>query len=150
MSDLCCPPRFDSLGRTFKKSCEKSIKVNVFNVGTGAAPWGAKAPLKGKNEKRGYFHASKLIKLAFLSSLLRKYMLWKGFYHDFSTKKASASGGFAPQPWGGGHLQLKLDIIHVKQIHVIRVVFQDQTMYARTSIRGPKMCKTGKKGVFWS
>ena len=25
-------------------------------------------------------------------------MLWKGFYHDFSTKKASASGGFAPSP----------------------------------------------------
>ena len=25
-------------------------------------------------------------------------MLWEGFYHDFSTKKASASGGFAPWP----------------------------------------------------
>ena len=41
----------------------------------------------------GYFHA---LKLAFLSSLIRKYMLWEGFYHDFSTKKVSASGGFAP------------------------------------------------------
>ena len=41
----------------------------------------------------GYFHASKLLKLVFLSSLTRKYVLWKGFYHDFSTKKASASGG---------------------------------------------------------
>ena len=38
----------------------------------------------------GYFHASKLLKSAFLSSLTRKYVLWKGFYHDFSTKKASA------------------------------------------------------------
>ena len=43
----------------------------------------------------GYFHA---LKLAFLSSLLRKHMLWEGFYHDFSTKKVSASGGFAPCP----------------------------------------------------
>ena len=70
---------------------------------TGAAPWGGgggkgdKVPpkdfKKGENEKMGYFHASKLLKLAFLSSLTRKYMLWKGFYHDFSIKKASASGG---------------------------------------------------------
>ena len=52
---------------------------------------------KGGNEKHmGYFHASKLLKLAFLSSLTRKYVLWKGFYHDFSTQKASASGSFAP------------------------------------------------------
>ena len=41
----------------------------------------------------GYFH---VLKLAFLSSLTRKYILWEGFYHDFSTKKASTSGGFAP------------------------------------------------------
>ena len=45
----------------------------------------------------GYFHASKLLKLAFVSSLTRKYVLWKGFYHDFSTKKASAS----PDPHQG-------------------------------------------------
>ena len=52
---------------------------------------------KGKNEKNmGYFHASKLLKLAFLSSLTRKYVLWKGFYHNFSTKKASAPRGIAP------------------------------------------------------
>ena len=55
---------------------------------------------KGKNLKNiSYFHASKLLKLAFLSilsSLTRKYVLWKGFYHNFSSKKASASGGFAP------------------------------------------------------
>ena len=46
---------------------------------------------------------------------MRKYVLWKGFYHDFSTKKASASGDFTkgicfldprqrealpPDPWG--------------------------------------------------
>ena len=65
----------------------------------GGGGKGAKAPLKiskkgGKWKIMGYFHASKLLKWAFLSSLTRKYVFWKGFYHDFSTKKASASGGF--------------------------------------------------------
>ena len=47
----------------------------------------------------------------------------------------------------GGHLYLKLDIILEK--NVIRVVFQDQAMYARTSFRSAKTCKIGKKrGVF--
>ena len=32
------------------------------------------------------------------------------------------------------------------KIHVIRVVFQNQAMYARTSFRGAKTCKIGKKG----
>ena len=41
---------------------------------------------------------------------------------------------------GGAHLYFKMDIIHVKKIHVIRVVFQDQTMYARTSFRVSKTC----------
>ena len=45
----------------------------------------------------------------------------------------------------GGHLYLKLDIILVKKNHVIRIVFQDQAMYARTSFRGAKTCKIGKK-----
>ena len=49
----------------------------------------------------GYFHASKLLKLAFLSSLRRKYVLWKGFYHNFSTKKASPRG-YAPWTPAGG------------------------------------------------
>ena len=35
------------------------------------------------------------------------------------------------------------------KIHVIRVVFQDQALYARTAFRGAKTCKIGKKGVFW-
>ena len=30
-----------------------------------------------------------------------KYMLWEGFYHNFSTKKVSASGGFFPCPHQG-------------------------------------------------
>ena len=32
--------------------------------------------------------------------------------------------------------------------HVIRVVFQDQAMYAYTSFRGEKTCKIGKNCVF--
>ena len=32
------------------------------------------------------------------------------------------------------------------KIHVIRVVFQDPAMYARSSFRGAKTCKIGKKG----
>ena len=35
-----------------------------------------------------------------------------------------------------------------KKNHVIRVVFQDKAMYARTSFRGAKTCKIGKKGMF--
>ena len=34
------------------------------------------------------------------------------------------------------------------KIHVIRVDFQDQAMYVRTSFRGAKAYKIGKKGVF--
>ena len=49
---------------------------------------------------------------------------------------------------GGGNLYLKLDIILVKKIHAIRVVFQDQAMHVLTLFRGAKMPKTGKKGVF--
>ena len=48
---------------------------------------------------------------------------------------------------GGGHLYLKLDIILVKKNHVIRLVFQDQAMYVRTSFRGVKTGKMGG-GVF--
>ena len=46
----------------------------------------------------------------------------------------------------GEDLYLKLDIILVKKNHVIRAVFQDQAMYARTSFRGAKSCKIWKKG----
>ena len=63
--------------------------------GQGATAPPPKGFKKGKNLNMGYFHA---LKLAFLSSLIKKYMLWEGFYHDFSTKKVSASGGFAPWP----------------------------------------------------
>ena len=56
---------------------------------------------------------------------------------------------YTPSTPLGGHLYLKLDIILVKKIHVIRVVFQDQAMYARTSFRGAKTSKFWKKGVFF-
>ena len=49
---------------------------------------------------------------------------------------------------GGGHLYLKLDIILVKKNHVIRLVFQDQAMYVRTSFRGVKTGKMGGGGIF--
>ena len=52
---------------------------------------------------------------------------------------------------GGGGLVFEIEY-HLskkkKKNHVIRVVFQDQAMYARTSFRGAKTCKLGKKGVF--
>ena len=48
----------------------------------------------------------------------------------------------------GGHLYLKLDIILVKKIHIIRVVFQDKAMYVCTSFRGAKTGKIRKNGVF--
>ena len=35
------------------------------------------------------------------------------------------------------------------KIHVIRVVFQDQPLYAHTSFRGAKTCKIGKRVCFW-
>ena len=48
----------------------------------------------------------------------------------------------------GGALVFEVGYHPRKKIHVIRVVFQDKAMYARTSFRGAKTCKIGKKGVF--
>ena len=57
--------------------------------------WGPTADLKvskkGKWGNMGYFQATKLLKLAFLS-LLNKEMLCKGFFHDFSNKKCQLQG----------------------------------------------------------
>ena len=47
----------------------------------------------------------------------------------------------------GGPLVFEVGYHPHKKIHVIRVVFQDQTVYAHTSFRGGKTCKIGKKGV---
>ena len=49
----------------------------------------------------------------------------------------------------GGPLECQGGYQARPKIHVIRVVFQDQALYARTSFRGAKMCKIGKKGVFF-
>ena len=49
---------------------------------------------------------------------------------------------------GGGGTQMSRGYQARPKIHVIRVVFQDQALYARTSFRGAKTCKIGKKGVF--
>ena len=48
----------------------------------------------------------------------------------------------------GGALVSEVGYHPRKKIHVIRVVFQDHAMYARTSFRGAKTCKIGKKGMF--
>ena len=52
-----------------------------------------------------------------------------------------AGGGGGPLEYQGGYQARP-------KIHVIRVVFQDQALYARTAFRGAKTCKIGKKGVF--
>ena len=59
-------------------------------------------------------------------------------YRPFSNISSSPGGPLECQ--GGYQARPK--------IHVIRVVFQDQALYARTSFRGVKTCKSGKKGVF--
>ena len=48
----------------------------------------------------------------------------------------------------GGALEYQGGYQARPKVHVIRVVFQDQALYgyARTSFRGAKMCKIGKKG----
>ena len=48
----------------------------------------------------------------------------------------------------GGPLECQGGYQARPKIHVIRVVFQDQTLYAHTSFRDAKTCKIGKKGVF--
>ena len=58
---------------------------------------------------------------------------WGGLNRSFSPGgPLECQGGYQARP----------------KIHVIRVVFQDQALYARTSFRGAKTCKIGKKGVF--
>ena len=86
------------------------------------------------------------------------YCVWVPMCHCFSSWKV-----FAPPHWKfldlplvyvyflprwGGALAFDVGYHPRKKIHVIRVVFQDQAMYARASFRGAKMYKIGKKGVF--
>ena len=53
-------------------------------------------------------------------------------------------------PCPGGPLVVEVEYHPRKKIHVIRVVFQDQLMYARTSYRGAKTFKIWKRVCFWS
>ena len=48
--------------------------------------------------------------------------------------------------WPGGPLVFEVGYHPRKKIHVIRVVFQDQAMYACTLFRGAKTCKIGGGG----
>ena len=57
---------------------------------------------KGKWRNMWYFRETKLLKLASLSSLSRKYIFCKGFYENFITKKKMlASVGFVPDSHQG-------------------------------------------------
>ena len=51
-------------------------------------------------------------------------------------------------PGGGRALECQGRYQARPKIHVIKVVFQDKALYARTSFRGANMCRIGKKGVF--
>ena len=57
-------------------------------------------------------------------------------------------GGILPPNISRGALVFEVGYHPCKKIHVIRVVFQNQTMYVHTSFRVAKTCKIGKKGVF--
>ena len=66
------------------------------------------------------------------------------FYRLFNELCPFHSVAFVYSP-GGGALVFEVGYHPRKKIHVIRVAFQDQAMYARTSFRGAKTCKFGKK-----
>ena len=57
-------------------------------------------------------------------------------------KRVSGSKEEIEIPGGGGTRMFRVYQARPK-IHLIRVIFQDQAMYARTLFRGAKMCKTG-------
>ena len=70
-----------------------------------------------------------------------------------STRAITVRGGLVQPPLGelglmrkpGGPLECQGGYQARPKIHVIRVVFQDQALYVRTSFRGAKTCKIGKK-----
>ena len=67
---------------------------------------------------------------------------------DLCGGQRSTEVNYSKQCSRGGHSNVKVGYQARPKIHVIRVVFQDQALYARTSFRGAKTCKIGKKGVF--
>ena len=46
----------------------------------------------------GYFHVTWFLKLVFPSSLIRKYILYKGFYDNFNIKKHQVQGALPSDP----------------------------------------------------
>ena len=81
--------------------------------GVTALPKGFK---KGKIRKHGVFLCIGVIKISFsVVPLTRKYMLLEGFYHNFSTKKASAA------PWTP-EVPLSPLTIYLTQSHGLDVV----------------------------
>ena len=73
----------------------------------------------------------------------------KGFYWSSASDRAQKKllSGSINQDRGGGALECQGGYQAHPKIYVIRVVFQDQALYARTSFRGAKTCKIGKKGA---
>ena len=80
--------------------------------------------------------------------------VWPCNYHDYREKEMGTSKltcyndqivNNALLSGGGGHSNVEGYQARPK-IHVIRVVFQDQALYARISFRVAKTCKIGKKG----
>ena len=69
-------------------------EATPYRGGTGQLP--PEDFKKATIRKYEVFSCNKVIKISFLSSLTRKYLLCKGFYHYFSTKQPEASGSLTP------------------------------------------------------
>ena len=70
------------------------------------------------------------------------------FFKRKSVSHLNHEPSFGYRCYPGGPLVSGVGYHPRKKNHVIRVVFQDKAMYARTSFRGAKTCKIGKKGMF--
>ena len=87
-----------------------------------------------------------------LISNMSKSKFWK-FLKKFQKSDLSSTHDSRKQRVNklpGGPLVFEVGYHPRKTIHVIRVVFQDQAMYARTSFRGAKTGKIEKRVCFWS
>ena len=95
----------------------------------------------------GFFFENYHLSTGFRGRVGAGWSLWNvGCKQDLSSSQACRLKlNFSP----GGPLECQGGYLARPKIHVIRVVFQDQALYACTSFRGAKTCKIGKKGVFW-
>ena len=80
------------------KSSEETRWTHHQGQHHGGGATALKVSKRGKIRKHGVFSCIGVIKNSFSVTFNE---LWEGFYHNFSTKKASASGGFAPDPHQG-------------------------------------------------